>query len=174
MLGVQSRFGDSEETKGRFKLATTIIPPVAMMTLDYPMMGAGTGRCRTPPCRSTSTRSGTAELELHRYLVELGPVGFMFAWVVKLGLMVAFYRASKILKRAGRRACAGAALSYAAVTFFGHLTFDHIWQSLYFVCAGFILAETKAALETLKERARAAKPAQVDVDVGPPPVSLRA
>jgi hypothetical protein len=74
--------------------------------------------------------------------------------------MVAFLRSYRILKRAGRRAAAGAALSYAAVTFFGSITFDHIWQALFFVGAGFILAETKTALESLRaEPAGLAEPA---------------
>ena len=99
VLGVQSRFGDSEETSGRLKLATTVIPPVAMMTLDYPMMGAGTGSMQNAAMSLHIYPKWNAELELHRYLVELGPVGFMFVWAVKLGLMVAFYRASKILNQ---------------------------------------------------------------------------
>jgi Kef-type K+ transport system membrane component KefB len=112
-----------------------------------------------------------AEIEIHRYLVEEGVVGFLLVWTVRFGLMIALIRASSILKKAGRRAVAGAALSYAAVTFFGHLTFDHIWQALYFVGTGFILAETKGALEILRERADAKAAA---ASVGPPPVSARA
>jgi len=35
----------------------------------------------------------------------------------------------------------GAALAYAILVFYGNLTFDHIWQSLFFTGCGFILAE---------------------------------
>jgi hypothetical protein len=169
IFGVQSRFADTEETRSRLLLAATIIPPVALTTLEYPMLGTGTGTQQNAAYALHAPPKWGAELELHRYLVELGPIGFLFTWLVKLGLMVAFIRAFMILWRAGRRAIAGAALSYAAVTFFGHLTFDHVWQSLYLVFAGFILAETKAALETLRAKARA-----TTVEAGPPPVSARA
>jgi hypothetical protein len=170
LFGIQSRFENSEETASRIVLAAAVIPPVALATLDYPMMGLGTGSMQNYAFSLPIPHKFVAEIEVHRYLVELGPIGFFLAWSVKLGLMVAFYRASKLLKKAGRRAGAGAALSYAAVTFFGNLTFDHVWQSLYFVGAGFILAETKAAVDILRERARTAQPAAA----GPPPVSLRA
>jgi hypothetical protein len=166
--GVSDRFSDVEETKTRVLMVATVLPPVAIATLDYPMMGAGTGIMQNVAMSMRIYPKWPAELEMHRYLVELGPVGFIFAWLAKLGLMVAFWRASRILKVAGRKASAGAALSYAAVTFFGNITFDHVWQALYFVGAGFILAETKAALEILRIR-REAKLAAV----GPPPVSAR-
>lgn len=169
IFGIQSRFADSEETAGRLNLALAVIPPVALATLDYPIMGAGTGSMQNAAFSLHVYPKWIAEIEMHRYLVEQGVFGFLLVWTVKFGLVVAFYRASTILKRAGRRAGAGAALSYAAVTFAGHLTFDHIWQALYFMGAGVILAETKAALELLRDRARAKATA-----VGPPPVSVRA
>jgi hypothetical protein len=171
IFGVQSRFAETEETQSRVLSALTILPPVALSTLDYPMGGAGTGSMQNAAWSLTGTPKWMAELELHRYLVELGPVGFLLAWATKLGLLVAFLRAYSILKRAGRRASAGAALSYAAITFFGNITFDHVWQSLYFIVAGFILAEAKEALGILAVRAKDQTKA---VTVGPPPVSLRA
>jgi hypothetical protein len=84
----------------------------------------------------------------------LGVPGFLLVWSAKLGLAIAMLRAYKVLKRANRRGAASAALSYAAVTFLGNVTFDHIWQALYFVGAGFILAETRSALEILRASAR--------------------
>jgi hypothetical protein len=51
------------------------------------------------------------------------------------------------------------------------MTFDHVWQALYFVGAGFILAETKSALETLQATAQVKTAAPA---VGPPPVSVAA
>ena len=60
--------------------------------------------------------------------------------------MVALMRAYKLLKRAGRRGAATAALSYALLTFAGNLTFDHVWQALYFIGCGFILAEVLSVM----------------------------
>jgi hypothetical protein len=169
-LGVQSRFAASEETAERLKSLTSILPPVALATFDYPLAGAGTGITQNAAVTLHVYTKWIGEIEMQRLLIELGPAGFLLAWAARLGLLVAFVRAASILKRAGRRAVAGAALSYGAVTFFGNLVYDHVWQSLYFVGAGFILAETKAALDTMRaaaERKRAAA-------VGPPPVSARA
>ena len=81
------------------------------------------------------------EGEIERYLTELGPVGFLLIWTAKLGLVFALLRAYAILKRAGKRGAAGAALSYAVLTMIGSLAFDHNWQALYFTGCGFILAE---------------------------------
>jgi len=164
--GVQARFGETEETTGRFWAALTILPPVAIMTYDYPLAGVGTGMMQNAAGSMHIYTPYAAEAEVHRYLVELGPAGFCLVWMTKLGIMVALLRAHSILKRAGRRAAAGAALSYAAVTFFGNITFDHIWQALFFVGSGFIIAETKLALESLAAAARTRAQAS-----GPPPVA---
>jgi len=43
ILGVQDRFADTEETNSRIVLAATVLPPVALLTLPYPMAGTGTG-----------------------------------------------------------------------------------------------------------------------------------
>ena len=67
-------------------------------------------------------------------------------WTAKLGLIVALIRAYLILKRAGRRGAAAGAISYAVLTLNGNLTFDHIFQALYFIGCGFILAEVVAAV----------------------------
>jgi hypothetical protein len=146
LLGVQSRF-DTDETQDRLFGAATVLPPVALLALDYPAMGIGTGMQQNARFFLHVTPGWWSELESERYLIELGAVGFCLIWTTKLGLMVALLRSYKILQRAGRRAASGAALSYAAVTFFGNLTFDHIWQALFFVGCGFILAETVSALE---------------------------
>ncbi len=50
------------------------------------------------------------ESEIGRYLIELGPWGILLVWITKLGLMVALFRATRYLKRAGRRGSAAAAL----------------------------------------------------------------
>jgi hypothetical protein len=152
LIGVTDRFNASEEeTNGRLAAVATVLPPVALLTYDYPGGGIGTGMQQNARF-AFGVRDGewNSEAENHRYLVELGPIGFCLIWMAKLGLLVALMRAYQILKRAGRNAGAGAALAYAAVTLLGNVTFDHIWQALYFVGCGFILAETISALQYLK------------------------
>jgi hypothetical protein len=167
ILGVQSRFDDVEETQARFVGAATLLPPVALAVFEYPIGGVGTGMAQNAAATLRITNPYPAEAELHRYLVELGVVGFLLMWSLRLGLVVALLRAYKILKQAERRGGAGAALSYAALTFFGNLTFDHIWQALYFVGVSFILAETRTALEILRTAAQKKADA-----VGPPPIAV--
>jgi hypothetical protein len=146
-LGVEKRF-ETEETNERISQAFTVIPPVALAVFDYPMTGIGTGmQHNSRIALKVVDTEYSSEIETHRYLVELGPVGYLAMWAAKLGLMIALLRAYKILQKARRRAPAGVALAYAGVTFFGHLTFDHVWQALYFIGCGFILAETHAVLE---------------------------
>ena len=144
MLGVQSRFDNEDETAGRFAEAANMLPPVALATFDYPALGIGTGMQQNARLSFHITTEWDVEAELGRYLVELGPVGFILFWITKLGLMVALLRAYGLLKRAGRRGSAAAALSYAALTMYGNLTFDHNWQALYFMGCGFILADVVA------------------------------
>jgi hypothetical protein len=146
LLGVQSRFEDTEETTGRVADAAMVLPPVALALVDYPVMGIGTGMQQNARASLRIYPKWEAETEVARYLIELGPVGFLLIWTAKLGLMVALFRAYRILKEAGRRGPAGAALSYALLTMFGNLTFDHIWQALYFMGCGFILAEVVAVI----------------------------
>jgi hypothetical protein len=159
LTGVQGRF-NSDETSARIAQTLTVLPPVAMAVYDYPMAGIGTGMQHNSRAAMHVETSWTSESEISRYLVELGPVGTLAVWTAKLGLMIAFLRAYKILQRAGRRAPAGVALAYAAVTFFGNLTFDHVWQSLYFIGGGFILAETTAVMEAVRQKAIAARAMQ--------------
>ena len=146
LFGVQSRFGSSEETNGRLMEALNILPPVAMATFDYPMLGVGTGMQQNSKVAFSVGTEWDTEGEVGKYLVELGPVGFLLIWTAKLGLMVGLLRAYGILKRAGKRGSASAALTYAVLTMGGNLAFDHNWQALYFVGCGFILADVVAAL----------------------------
>jgi len=145
ILGVESRF-EPEETQSRVILNLMVLPPVALLALDYPMMGIGTGMQQNARASLHVTPDWDVEIETQRYLVELGIPGYLLVWIAKFGLVLGLLRAYRILKNAGRPAAASAALSYAAVTYFGNLTFDHIWQALYFVGCGFILAETTRAL----------------------------
>jgi hypothetical protein len=152
-VGVQSRFQNREETQGRYvQVAAMVVPPMAMAMYDYPAFGLGTGMQQNARATMGIPVKYNVEVEAGRYLVELGVVGFLFVWVAKLGLVVALSRAYFILKRAGRRGAAAAALSYAFLTLLGGLTFDHIWQSLYFLGCGSILAEV---VSVMRERAAA-------------------
>lgn len=176
ILGVQKRF-DPEETKERLILNTMFFPPVALIALDYPMMGIGTGMQQNARVAMKVEAEWASEIEVHRYLVELGPIGFLMVWGTKFGLVVALMRSYRIFMRAKRRAAASAALSYAAVTFFGNITFDHIWQALYFIGCGFILAETVKELEKAKalaqQRAAAAERPAIRGALAPAEVGLR-
>ena len=145
-IGVQSRFDNSEETAGRFKDVATVLPPLALISFDYPFLGIGTGMQQNGKTSFRVTTKWDTESELGRYLVELGPIGFLLFWTAKLGLMVALLRSYSILKRAGRRGSASAALSYAALSILGNLTFDHNWQALYFMGCGFVLSDVVAVL----------------------------
>jgi hypothetical protein len=153
-LGVQSRFTNAEETQGRYvQVAATAVPPLAMAIYDYPAFGLGTGMQQNARAALSIPVKFNVEAEPGRYLVELGVVGYLFVWMAKLGLAVALVRAYFVLKRAGRRGAAAAALSYASLTLIGNLAFDHIWQALYFVGCGSILAEV---VSVVRERAAAA------------------
>ena len=152
-LGVRSRFANEEETNSRFLLtAAAVLPPLAIGMVDHPPLGIGTGMQQN--AREKMGLAATAyvqEAEFGRYLVELGTFGYLVVWTAKLGLVIALVRAYRLLKRAGRRGAATASLSYAVLTMAGSLTFDHVWQALYFVGCGFILAEVLSVV-----RARAA------------------
>ena len=145
-LGIQSRFADTQETDSRYVMAETILPPVALAVNDYPLAGIGTGMEQNARVSMHITTDWDMEQEPARYLAELGPIGYLLVWTAKLGLIVALVRAYGILKRGGRRGAAAAAMSYAFLTMNGNLTFDHIWQALYFIGCGFILAEVVTVL----------------------------
>jgi hypothetical protein len=149
ILGIQSRFEDTEETAGRVAEIAVALPPVALSYFDYPAIGLGTGMQQNVRfSMQVSPDDYYSENEVGRYLIELGPVGYLLVWTAKLGLMVALVRGYFILKRVGKRGAAGAALSYAVLTMLGNMTFDHIWQALYFLGCGFVLAEVVAALRS--------------------------
>jgi hypothetical protein len=150
--GVQSRFENKEETNGRFEEMAMLLPPVAIALQNYPTLGIGTGMQQNARATFGIRTKWDVEGEVGRYLVELGAFGFMLIWLAKVGLMVALLRSYRILKRAGRRGSAAAALTYASLTLLGDLGFDHNWQALYFVGCGFILAE----VVNVRQRAAAA------------------
>ena len=146
ILGVQSRFGDIDETQTRVTLGVAnVVPPLALATFDYPPFGIGTGMMQNARFSMHIQSQWDNELEAARYLAELGPIGYLLIWTTRLGLIVALLRAHRILKLAGRRGAAAAAMSYAFLTVAGNLTFDHIFQALYFTGCGFILSEVVSA-----------------------------
>jgi hypothetical protein len=140
-LGVQSRFENTDETVGRFSEIAAILPPVALGIYDYPALGIGTGMQQNARFALHVDTDFNSEAEVGRYLIELGPIGYLIVWTTKLGLVIGLVRAYVVLKRARRRGAAGAALSYAVLTMLGNLTFDHVWQALYFLGCGFVLSE---------------------------------
>jgi hypothetical protein len=162
-LGVQSRFEDVDETNARYLIwIAAFVPPVALAMFEYPSFGIGTGMLQNARFTVRVFNNWEVEAEVGRYLVELGPVGFALVWMAKLGLMFALFRAYTLLKRAGRRGASTAALGWAVLTMNGNLTFDHIWQALYFMGCGFILSEVVTVM-------RAQSAAQIVVSSGGPP-----
>jgi hypothetical protein len=163
LVGVESRFENRSETAGRFEEVAYAFPLVPMIKFDYPAIGVGTGMQQNAKALFGITTNWEVEAEAGRYLVELGPIGYLLVWTARLGLLVALLRSYSILKRAGRRGSAGAALCYAALTMLGNLTFDHNWQSLYFMGCGFVLAEVVAVRRAaLLARAAASPTATVE------------
>jgi hypothetical protein len=141
LQGVMDRF-DSDDTRDRFEAIYTVLPPYAMMSIEYPFFGIGTGMQQNfRNLFGVDYGDYESELEVGRYLIELGVPGYLLVWASRIGLLVAFLRAAKLFRKAKRRAATGAALVYALLTFYGNLTFDHIWQALFFTGAGFILSE---------------------------------
>ena len=145
LIGVQSRFENQEETQKRYLLtAASVLPPLAIAMVDHPAFGVGTGMLQNARVALDVPMRYEVEQEFERHLIELGTLGFLLVWTVKLGLSIALFRAHRMLKQAGRRGAHTAALSYAILTMVGNLTFDHVWQSLYFMGCGFVLAEVLA------------------------------
>jgi hypothetical protein len=156
--GVQSRFDDTEETNTRYILnVASVLPPVALTIFDYPAFGIGTGMMQNARISMRIRTDWDAEAEAQRLLIELGPVGYLVMWATKVGLVVALLRAYVMLKRAGRRGASAAAMSYVVLTLVGTLPFDHIWQALYFMGCGFILAEVVAVAREAQASAAAAR-----------------
>jgi hypothetical protein len=164
--GVQSRFEDKDETNSRYEGVAMILPPVALALVDYPAMGIGTGMQQNARASLRVFTPWDQEVEAGRYLVELGAIGFLLIWVTKLGLIVALLRSYSILKKGGRRGASAGALSYALLTLNGNLTFDHIWQALYFLGCGFILAEVVSVVRKGAAQAKAATPAPAQIVLG--------
>jgi len=157
--GVRSRF-EGDETEGRLESVATVLPPVALASFDYPFAGIGTGMQQNSRMAMNVASTGyDAELVAGRYLIELGPIGYLLVWIANFGVLVALVRASSILRRGGRRAAAGAALAYAALALLANSPFDHISQALFFLGCGFILSEVQEVLSAASAAAAQAQAA---------------
>jgi hypothetical protein len=168
-LGLASRFENKDETSSRLTELLDFLPVVSLLNQDYPMGGIGTGMQQNARFQMGVDTVYNSEGENGRYLIELGPIGYLTYWAAgKVGLCVALLRAYRILKRANRRSAAAAALSYSFLAVIGDLTFDHVWQALFFVGCGFILSEV-IAVQRQQAEARAAAAAAA----APPPPSGR-
>jgi hypothetical protein len=142
LQGVYDRMA-GDDSGNRVGETLTILPVVSMQTFDYPAFGLGTGMQQNVRAQLGVTSHGyDAENEAGKHLIELGVPGYLLFWFARLGIAVALIKASRILRKARRGAAAGAAVGFAALTFFGNITFDHIWQSLFFIAVGYILMET--------------------------------
>jgi hypothetical protein len=173
IFGVKSRFEDQEETNTRYRgVAEALIPPLAIVDTTHFIQGLGTGMQQNAAASMHIRPKLQEEAETRRYLVELGPVGFLAVWISKVGLIVALLRASRILKQAGRRGAAAAAISYALLTLNGNLTFDHIWQALYFTGCGFILAEVVSVVRSRASALAGQRIATEDVPAPAPAPAL--
>lgn len=145
VAGVESRFRGTD-TRSRFEELRMTIPVFALAELEYPLLGVGTGMQQNAREALGVRVPWISEGEPGRHLVELGVIGYLLVWTARLGLLVALARAYRLLRRRGRNAAAGLALALAGLSFIGNFTFDHIWQALFFVAAGFVLRETTSVL----------------------------
>lgn len=145
LQGVFDRMA-GDDSNGRIDEALSILPIVPIQKYDYPAMGIGTGMQQNARSQlGVSAHGFDAESEAGKQLIELGVPGYLLFWFARLGLCFALFKASRILRKGRRGAAAGAAVGFSVLTFFGNLTFDHIWQSLFFIAVGYILLETLLA-----------------------------
>jgi hypothetical protein len=136
--GVRSRF-EYSDTSGRFNEALQLLPPYAILENQYPLFGLGTGMQQNLRFPLGIRTPWVSEGEMGRYLIELGALGYLLMWTLRLGLMVALVRAARILRRGRRRSLAGLCYALVGLTAVGNLVFDHVWQALYFTSLGLIL-----------------------------------
>ncbi len=150
--GVVSRF-EGGDTPQRMENALLILPPVALTRPPYPLFGIGTGMQQSARYQLGVPTEYGLEDEPPRLLVELGVIGYLFFWLARLGLVVALWRASRILKRAGQMGAAGGAAALAVLTMFNSIVFDHVWQALFFTALGVVLSAT---LDATRKQQKAA------------------
>jgi hypothetical protein len=144
IAGVESRFRDSGDEAMRVAWVLQALPPLAILQTEFPAFGIGTGMQQNARVALGVRAGWDSEPEPGRYLIELGLVGYLLVWIARLGLVAAGVRAAAVLARAGKRALAGCALALAGLSFIGTLTFDHVWQALFFLSAGLVLKAVAA------------------------------
>jgi hypothetical protein len=138
--GVRDRFlDDGAETHGRLRDGAQLVPPLAMLLVDHPALGLGTGTLQNAAIAAGEVPRFLVEAEQGRVLIEQGIPGYLLLSILRVGLIVALLRAGRRLKRAGRRPEAGVAWALAALTLPGHIFFNHVFQALYFIAAGIVL-----------------------------------
>jgi hypothetical protein len=141
--GVRDRFeGDPAETMSRFASAIQYVPPLALVFVDHPPLGMGTGALQNAANLRGELSPYVVENEHGRVLIELGVPGYLLMSAVRVGLIVALLRAGWFLRARGKRPAAGAAFALAALTLPGNLLFDHVFQALYFIGVGIVLEAT--------------------------------
>jgi hypothetical protein len=150
--GVRARF-EYSDTAGRFNELLQLLPPYAILENQYPLMGIGTGMQHNLRFPLGIRTDWVSEGEMGRFLIELGVVGYLLMWTLRLGLVLALMRAARLLRRHQRRPLAGLCYAMAGLTVFGSLVFDHVWQALYFTAIGLILQ----SVAPLWQRERAAR-----------------
>lgn len=142
--GVTERFA-GDDTNDRLNEIAEILPPVALTRLEYPPMGEGTGMQQNARIAFGISSPWATESETSRLLAEQGGIGYLLVWASKLGLAVALIRAARRLKRAQRTGIAGTAVAFAGYAIIGNSAFDHVWQALFFVGGGIVLAAASDA-----------------------------
>ena len=148
VVGLGSRF-DLGDTSERVSGAAEILPHVAIASNEHPIFGIGTGMQQNARFALGVDPGWGSEGEPGRLLIELGTLGFLLLWLVRVGLAVALVRAARLARRAGRGPVAGLALAFAVLAFSGTVVFDHVYQAMYFVGLGFVLREVEALEPTV-------------------------
>lgn len=137
--GIADRFG-GDDTRSRLWEAAEVLPPVALAIHEYPFLGEGTGTQQNARLAFGVSSNWVTESETSRLLVELGAGGYLLVWASKVALAVALIRAARKLKRSGAPGVAGTALALSVYAIAGNSAFDHVWQALFFIGAGLVLA----------------------------------
>jgi hypothetical protein len=135
--GVQSRF-EGGDTQRRFVEFLQVLPPVALAVNNYPMLGVGTGMQQNARFPLGVRHEWESEGEVGRYLIELGLPGYLLIWAARLGIAIALIRAMRLFRQGGRRSLAGACVALAGFEMIGNMTFDHVWQALFFTALGLL------------------------------------
>lgn len=137
--GLTDRFR-LDDTHSRVRDVAQVLPPVAIAVNDYPLFGDGTGTQQNARYVFGVTPTWDTESETSRLLAELGPIGYLLVWTTKVGLAVALLRLARRLNAEGKRGVAGASAALALFAFLGNSAFDHVWQAVFFIGVGLVLA----------------------------------